>query len=474
MRQKRLSKTLIIGILLIINQITLAQSGCGFTDFNDFNTHILGQEKYDWMLESKAIVKIVVWDGNRSVLGTGFLINNNSADPYQNPLLLTAGHIFDTNKDDKIEKSEAANTDITFQIACKIPNSGGTEICYPENFTTGDIISIHYDKYASDYDFALVRIHGTISPDTPLLALRPFDNTQSPEILSLHHPDGKPMKVTLATGLVINNDGVYYTFNKSDGLLSEMIGGSSGAPWFSKNTRVPLGIHKGADATSCTDGISIANRISEIWSYDPKFGPRIKSIIGNPSLRNGTAFPTYVKGRVTTHADMNSYILHSDDEVHLEPHPVTGSSRIAYSEIIAKKIVLSKGVTITSTTKLISDNIVRLNSRQQNYTYTENKTEEVKKLLFSNDQTQLYPVIFPNPGRRMTIRLENHGIERIQIRVINMQGQELRNLDQSVSSGLTELTWDGKDKNGYDLPAGNYLVRIHSNEGFSTLRVQLN
>jgi hypothetical protein len=79
---------------------------------------------------------------------------------------------------------------------------------------------------------------------------------------------------------------------------------------------------------------------------------------------------------------------------------------------------------------------------------------------------------YPNPfSEDMTIEYQVKGFSTIEIDVVNIYGQEVKNLlKETQSSGSYSLIWDGTGENSGLLPSGIYFVRLKSytNKGLQT------
>jgi hypothetical protein len=80
----------------------------------------------------------------------------------------------------------------------------------------------------------------------------------------------------------------------------------------------------------------------------------------------------------------------------------------------------------------------------------------------------------PNPMKNGTMIRITGGITPGTIAEIsNQQGITVRRFLPENLAGPAEFYWDGKDQNGYDLPAGIYLVRVTSGEGYGLVKIVL-
>ena len=71
---------------------------------------------------------------------------------------------------------------------------------------------------------------------------------------------------------------------------------------------------------------------------------------------------------------------------------------------------------------------------------------------------------YPNPfnsGTRISYQLQSAG--KVDLAVYNLHGQKIAGLvDDIQSSGEHAAVWDGKDKQGRQLPSGVYLYRLRT------------
>ena len=80
---------------------------------------------------------------------------------------------------------------------------------------------------------------------------------------------------------------------------------------------------------------------------------------------------------------------------------------------------------------------------------------------------------WPNPVRgqaRFIISLEK--TEHVRLEVIDLAGRLIRTLvNQDLSSGSHEVSWDGRDERGQRVRAGVYLTTARAGNRISTVRV---
>lgn len=81
----------------------------------------------------------------------------------------------------------------------------------------------------------------------------------------------------------------------------------------------------------------------------------------------------------------------------------------------------------------------------------------------------------PNPfNPTTTIRIELPHSAATSLRVYNLVGQEVTTLvDEVLAAGYHELTWDGRDQLGNELPTGIYLYRLQAEDFVATKKMLL-
>lgn len=82
---------------------------------------------------------------------------------------------------------------------------------------------------------------------------------------------------------------------------------------------------------------------------------------------------------------------------------------------------------------------------------------------------------YPNPFNPVTqIRYELPKDSDVKIRVSNLLGQEIAMLvDKNHDAGVYSVNWDGKDKNGDQVPSGIYFYRMETAGFVQTKRMIL-
>ena len=71
---------------------------------------------------------------------------------------------------------------------------------------------------------------------------------------------------------------------------------------------------------------------------------------------------------------------------------------------------------------------------------------------------------------KLRIDMAEHGTARFEI--LDVTGRLLRTEETALQAGSQSWSWDGKDRSGRTVPAGNYLIRISQAEATTALRVQ--
>jgi len=82
---------------------------------------------------------------------------------------------------------------------------------------------------------------------------------------------------------------------------------------------------------------------------------------------------------------------------------------------------------------------------------------------------------YPNPFNPQTIiRFTLPSDAGVKIEIFNILGQKVRGLvDQNLSAGTKEISWDGKDSRGADAGSGIYFYRIRTREFTDVRRMVL-
>jgi len=89
-----------------------------------------------------------------------------------------------------------------------------------------------------------------------------------------------------------------------------------------------------------------------------------------------------------------------------------------------------------------------------------------KYVLFQN-----HPNPF-NPDTRIKFQLPEK--EKVSIQIFNNHGVKLKTLINEIrDAGYHEVSWNGKDSYGKNIPSGVYLYRIHAGEFFQVRKMVL-
>lgn len=81
--------------------------------------------------------------------------------------------------------------------------------------------------------------------------------------------------------------------------------------------------------------------------------------------------------------------------------------------------------------------------------------------------------VYPNPFRdQVNIALKQNKVTDYTITIMNLAGYPVRHLCNSESyEGNMEIEWDGKNDAGVNMPSGLYLLRIMTEDGYSSLKL---
>lgn len=90
---------------------------------------------------------------------------------------------------------------------------------------------------------------------------------------------------------------------------------------------------------------------------------------------------------------------------------------------------------------------------------------------FAFELSQNYPNPF-NPGTTIRFALPRSG--RVQLEVFNLLGQKIKTLvDEKLSAGVKEVSWDGRDETGRSVPSGTYFYRLFAGDYTKTRKMIL-
>ncbi|WP_346861032.1 BACON domain-containing protein [uncultured Draconibacterium sp.] len=83
--------------------------------------------------------------------------------------------------------------------------------------------------------------------------------------------------------------------------------------------------------------------------------------------------------------------------------------------------------------------------------------------LISFDNQLIKSKMYPNPfSRELKIDLNKYKGEKVSLRIYDIQGRIIRNMDIELSEGLNSILWDAKDGNGRKVQSGMYLIQLQS------------
>jgi hypothetical protein len=79
---------------------------------------------------------------------------------------------------------------------------------------------------------------------------------------------------------------------------------------------------------------------------------------------------------------------------------------------------------------------------------------------------------YPNPFQSSTtLSLKSKSALSADISIYNIKGQKVRSWQANVPRGASEISWDGHDNDGLQLPAGLYLLKAISGTSYSSARL---
>ena len=78
----------------------------------------------------------------------------------------------------------------------------------------------------------------------------------------------------------------------------------------------------------------------------------------------------------------------------------------------------------------------------------------------------------PTPFRESTaLRLDLPADAAVRLEVFDAQGRRRATLLQGrLAAGIHQVAWDGRDSNGFTVPAGTYWLRLSANGAERTVR----
>jgi flagellar hook assembly protein FlgD len=83
--------------------------------------------------------------------------------------------------------------------------------------------------------------------------------------------------------------------------------------------------------------------------------------------------------------------------------------------------------------------------------------------------------IYPNPYNNVTaISYEIPNSSRVEVSVYDIGGQLVKTLFYGpVKAGDFYTSWNGKDRHGFDLSSGSYLIKLKADKGTDIKKVML-
>ncbi len=215
----------------------------------------------------RAVLKLIIYGDGSTKVCTGTLINNTAQD--KRPYVITAQHCI-SNED------EAQRTVFTFNY----------EYLYCNGLYSADNLTLSGAKHVAslyENDFSLVVLN-----DYPPLNYHPYyagwdiSDKEKDHVMSIHHPEGGPKKISLFQGMVTPHDfddqtarasNGYWRISKWDAGATE--GGSSGGPLFNKD-RLIMGTLTGGSSECGSPFNDYFQRLSQSWEPSPATDQQLK------------------------------------------------------------------------------------------------------------------------------------------------------------------------------------------------------
>lgn len=216
----------------------------------------------DWQEVKRAVCRIIFTSGASSVLCSGALINNTSADGA--PFLLTANHCIDN-----FSKAESA----IFYFGYESPSCNG-----PDAPTDKTIAGSELKATSEDLDFSLLLLSEDIPENyEPYFAGWTISTTPSPTSVCIHHPNGDVKKISTNNNPLTSQyqpvppkwlvdstpNGFWRVIEWSQGATQ---GGSSGSPLFN-NYGLIVGNLTGGDASCANPKNDYFSKFYMCWNY---------------------------------------------------------------------------------------------------------------------------------------------------------------------------------------------------------------
>ena len=113
-------------------------------------------------------------------------------------------------------------------------------------------------------------------------------------------------------------------------------------------------------------------------------------------------------------------------------------------------------------------------TRNLNWEGTATKVMEEKNMMSKISDKYKILQNYPNPFNSQTTITLNipHGLHLVELNIFNVMGQPVVNfVKDNISGGIYKYLWDGKDKYGFDVPSGLYLIKLDmDNSNYGLLR----
>jgi len=83
--------------------------------------------------------------------------------------------------------------------------------------------------------------------------------------------------------------------------------------------------------------------------------------------------------------------------------------------------------------------------------------------------------VHPNPfTQQCSIQISTSGTERVRLAIYDVAGRMVRSLvNGTMSPGLHDIMWDGKDVHGRNVASGSYIINLMQGEYATSTRVTL-
>jgi hypothetical protein len=89
----------------------------------------------------------------------------------------------------------------------------------------------------------------------------------------------------------------------------------------------------------------------------------------------------------------------------------------------------------------------------------------------AGDQIQWYQN-YPNPfSKETTLRFDLPETKQMRFLITDMRGVTVNSFDGIYEAGIHEIKWNGRSRDGAELPAGTYLLSVSAGDEFKTFRL---